>query len=47
MLKLLEISEKDRILILAPHPDDECIGAGGILARYPDLCRVVVLTDDR
>ena len=29
----LSISSKDRILVIAPHPDDESIGTGGILQR--------------
>lgn len=41
----LTISKKDKILILAPHPDDECIGCGGILALYGNICDIVVLTD--
>lgn len=41
----LEISDSDKILIVAPHPDDECIGAGGILSKYSDKCSVIVLTD--
>lgn len=28
------IKEKDRILIIAPHPDDEVIACGGIIAKY-------------
>lgn len=27
------LSPSDRILVLAPHPDDEVLGAGGVLAR--------------
>lgn len=46
-MQVLTINDQDRILIIAPHPDDECIGAGGILARYPELCTVLVLTDGR
>lgn len=46
-MQVLNIKEDDRILIIAPHPDDECIGPGGILALYPHLCKVVVLTDGR
>lgn len=41
----LVISDDDNILIVAPHPDDECIGAGGILSKYADKCSVIVLTD--
>ena len=29
----IPIREKDRILILAPHPDDETLGAGGLILR--------------
>ena len=29
----LELTETDRIFLLAPHPDDEVLGAGGLLAR--------------
>lgn len=44
-MNVLNISDIDKMLIIAPHPDDECIGAGGILCQYPDQCDVVVLTD--
>lgn len=44
-MNLLEITAKDRILIIAPHPDDECIGPGGLLALYSKQCEVLVLTD--
>ena len=47
MLQTLDIKENDHILIIAPHPDDECIGPGGLLARYTGQCRVLVLTDGR
>ena len=43
----INITERDRIIIIAPHPDDECIGAGGLLSLYPELCDVIVLTDGR
>lgn len=29
-------------LILAPHADDEVLGCGGLLAKYPDQCVVAV-----
>ena len=34
-----------RRLILAPHADDETLGCGGLLAKYPDECAVVVLAE--
>jgi LmbE family N-acetylglucosaminyl deacetylase len=38
----------DRILVLAPHPDDESLGAGGLLARAASCgapARVIFVTD--
>ena len=32
-IELLDLSPKDRILVLAPHPDDEVLGAGGVIQR--------------
>jgi LmbE family N-acetylglucosaminyl deacetylase len=32
-------------LIVAPHADDEVLGCGGLLAKYPDECWVAVLSD--
>ncbi len=46
-MQVLTIKDNDRLLIIAPHPDDECIGPGGVLALYPYLCKVIVLTDGR
>lgn len=46
-MQVLSVKEDDRLLVIAPHPDDECIGPGGILALYPRLCKVIVLTDGR
>lgn len=43
----LEIRPKDRILVVAPHPDDESIGCGGLLALYGKQCDVLLLTDGR
>ena len=28
------LTQQDRILILAPHPDDEILGVGGTIAKY-------------
>lgn len=44
-MQILSIKDSERILIVAPHPDDECIGAGGVLIRFPKQSDVVVLTD--
>lgn len=32
-------------LIIAPHADDESLGCGGLIAKYPEQCTVVVLSD--
>ena len=45
--KTLDFKESDKILILAPHPDDEVIGCGGLLLKYSTQCDVIVLTDGR
>ena len=34
-----------RRLIVAPHMDDESMGCGGLMAKYPDECHVVTVTD--
>lgn len=46
-IESLFISKSDKILIIAPHPDDESIGCGGLLLKYAEQCDVVVLTDGR
>jgi len=46
-MKELKFMASARILVLAPHPDDESIGCGGLLLKYPGQCDVVVLTDGR
>ncbi len=43
----INITQSDKIVIIAPHPDDECIGTGGLLSLYPGLCDVILLTDGR
>jgi LmbE family N-acetylglucosaminyl deacetylase len=35
-LPQVELSQGDRILILAPHPDDEVLGCGGIIQKAVD-----------
>lgn len=34
-----------RRIVLAPHMDDESLGCGGLLAKYPEDSLVVVVTD--
>jgi LmbE family N-acetylglucosaminyl deacetylase len=43
-----EVKSSDRILIFAPHPDDESLGTGGVIARAIDrnaTVKVVMITD--
>ena len=37
----------DKILVIAPHADDESIGCGGLLALYGPQCDLLLLTDGR
>ncbi len=32
-------------VIIAPHMDDESMGCGGLLAKYPDECTVLTIAD--
>lgn len=41
------LRENERILVVAPHSDDESIGCGGLLAMYGKQCDVLLLTDGR
>lgn len=43
----LSIKPDERILIVAPHPDDETIGCGGLMLSYPSQCEILLLTDGR
>ena len=47
MYNALQIKNTDRLLIVAPHPDDETVGCGGLLARFGPQCDVLLLTDGR
>ena len=44
-MKQITIDRGQRILIVAPQPDDETIGAGGLLSKYGPQYDVLVLTD--
>ena len=44
----VQLTARDRVLVLAPHPDDETIGAGGIIqaaARMKIPLKIVYLTN--
>lgn len=46
----LHFTGNDRVLVLAPHPDDETLGCGGTIALHlcaEDAVNVVVVTDGR
>jgi LmbE family N-acetylglucosaminyl deacetylase len=45
---VLDVPETTRLLVIAPHPDDEVLGAGGLMQRVHatgGVVRVVYLTD--
>lgn len=44
---LLNIKENDRILVVAPHADDETLGCGGLLLKYGPQTDVLLLSDGR
>lgn len=49
-LKILDKPKSGRVLVLAPHPDDEVLGCGGILAKHrkqKDRVKVIYLTSNR
>jgi LmbE family N-acetylglucosaminyl deacetylase len=44
----LSVSPDSRVLVLAPHPDDESLAVGGLLQRVSDAdgqCRLIFLTN--
>jgi len=48
--RILDRPPGNRVLVLAPHPDDETIGCGGTLRKYVDAgarVHVAILTDGR
>lgn len=42
-MEKLQINSDSRILVIAPHPDDETYGCGGVLLKYRGQCDVVLL----
>ena len=45
MRQEIVFTSDDSIAIIAPHPDDECLGAAAALLMAPDRTDVYVLTD--
>lgn len=45
--KELVLTENDKCLCIAPHADDESIGCGGTLSKYPQNFDVICLTQGR
>ena len=45
MRERIVFKENDRIAVIAPHPDDECLGAAAALILAPDRTDIYVLTD--
>ncbi|MCQ5146259.1 PIG-L deacetylase family protein [Enterocloster bolteae] len=41
----IEFSESDRILVVSPHPDDESIGCGALIAKYHDNIEILLITN--
>lgn len=44
-LKVVDKMEASRVLVLAPHPDDETFGCGGTLRKISGRTKIVFLTD--
>ena len=45
ILDLLRIEEGERVVVVAPHPDDESLGAAGVLLGHPGQADVYVVSD--
>ena len=45
MREEIRFTPDDRIAIIAPHPDDECLGASAALLLAADRTDVFVMTD--
>lgn len=45
MIEQIKFTDCDRIAVIAPHPDDECLGASAALLMAPDRTDVFVMSD--
>ena len=45
MIQPILFHEQDSIAVIAPHPDDECLGAASALLMAADRTDIYVLTD--
>ncbi len=45
MIQEMELTDEDRIAVIAPHPDDECLGVASALILAPKKTDIFVLTD--
>lgn len=45
MKQLIKFEEQDRIAVIAPHPDDECLGASAALLMAADRTDIFVISD--
>ena len=41
----IRFTSDDSVAIIAPHPDDECIGTAGVLINASDQTDIYVVTD--
>lgn len=44
---MFKLYNNEKILVVAPHADDESIGCGGLMSIYGKQCDVLLLTDGR
>ena len=45
ILDLLRIAEDERVVVVAPHPDDESLGAASVLLGHPGQTDVFMVSD--